>query len=113
MTTDAPAYVIGILRDLKMGPPIFQYLEHIDDTLVPNGGRFLVHGVRPHMLEGADTGAVVVVLEFPSRDQAQRWYESEAYQRILPLRTENSSSTVFLVDGVVAGYRATDVLRRT
>ena len=32
-------------------------------------------------------------------------------EEILALRTENSSSTVFIVDGVDEDHRATDVLR--
>jgi Domain of unknown function (DUF1330) len=38
------------------------------------------------------------------------WYESAAYQKILSLRTDNSESDTFLVDGVSEGHRATDVL---
>ena len=93
-----------------MGPPIVEYLERIDATLEPYGGRFVVHGARPEMLEGSSPGTMVVI-QFPDRDQAQAWYDSAAYQEILPLRTENSSSTVFIVDGVGEDHRATDVLR--
>jgi uncharacterized protein (DUF1330 family) len=53
----------------------------------------------------------MVVIQFPDRRHAQEWYASAAYRKILPLRTENSSSTVFIVDGVKADHRATDVLR--
>jgi hypothetical protein len=31
----APCYGFGILRDVKMGPPIVEYLERIDATLAP------------------------------------------------------------------------------
>jgi hypothetical protein len=34
-----------------------------------------------------------------------------AYREILPLRTESSASTVFLIDGVDRDHQATDVLR--
>ena len=32
----------------------------------------------------------MVVIEFPDRDHALEWYDSPAYQAILPLRTENT-----------------------
>ncbi len=104
-------YGVGILRNLKMGPPIVEYLERIDETLAPFGGRFLVHGGRATVLEGDDPGALVVI-EFPDRDRARTWYDSDAYQAILRLRSENAESTILLVDGVAADHRAPDVLRR-
>jgi uncharacterized protein (DUF1330 family) len=110
MTTPAPAYGVALLEDVRMGPPIVEYLERIDTTLAPYGGRFIVHGATPAVLEGASPGTMVVI-EFPDHDHAVEWYESPAYQAILPLRTENTTSTVFIVDGVGADHRATDVLR--
>ena len=50
------------------------------------------------------------MIGFPDRDSVRRWYESPAYQAILPLRTENSDSSAIIVDGVSADHRATDVL---
>jgi uncharacterized protein (DUF1330 family) len=46
----------------------------------------------------------------PDRGSATCWYESAAYQAILPLRTRNSEGWVVIVDGVGAGHRATDIL---
>jgi uncharacterized protein (DUF1330 family) len=51
-----------------------------------------------------------VVIEFPSTRAALDWYASSAYQDILPLRTDNSNSMATVVEGVPAGYRATDGL---
>lgn len=110
MDTTAHAYGIAIIRDLKMGPPIVEYLQRIDDTLTPYGGRFIVHGARPQAIEGEDPGTIVI-LEFPDRAHAEDWYASEAYQQILPLRTENSASTVFIVDGVGPDHVASSLVR--
>jgi uncharacterized protein (DUF1330 family) len=41
----------------------------------------------------------VVVIEFPSVEQARAWYESEAYQKILPTRVQNSTARVVIVEG--------------
>jgi uncharacterized protein (DUF1330 family) len=102
-------YAIAILRDVTMGPPIVEYLERIDGTLAPVGGRFVVHGGQAEILEGEDPGTLVII-EFPDRDHARRWYACDDYQRILPLRTRNSRSTVLLADGVGPAHKATDVL---
>ena len=110
MSTSATAYGVALLEDVRMGPAIVEYLERIDATLEPHGGRFVVHGARPEMLEGSSPGTMVVI-QFPDSAQAHGWYNSAAYREILALRTENSSSTVFIVDGVGEDHRATDVLR--
>ena len=47
MSTSAPAYGVALLQDVRMGPPIVEYLERIDATLAPYGGRFIVHGATP------------------------------------------------------------------
>ncbi len=102
-------YAVGILNRVQMGPPIVEYLQRIDATLAPFGGFFIVHGGEPAVLEGANPGTPIVI-EFPDRSGAEEWYESEAYRAILPLRTENSESTVFLIDGVDRDHLATDIL---
>jgi uncharacterized protein (DUF1330 family) len=43
--------------------------------------------------------AIIGMRKFPSFEVAQGWYNSEAYQAILPLRQAASTGSVFLVDG--------------
>jgi uncharacterized protein (DUF1330 family) len=104
-----PAYAIGHLRRVKMGPDIVAYLEQIDATLEPFGGRFIIHGGVPEPVEGQWEGDLIVIA-FPDRDSVRAWYRSAAYQAILPLRTAHASGEVIFVDGVSADHRATDVL---
>jgi uncharacterized protein (DUF1330 family) len=103
------SYAVGILQDVRMGPPIVEYLERIDATLAPYDGHFIVHGGEPNVLEGVSPGTLIVIA-FPDHGAAQQWYDSAAYRAILPLRTQNSTGTVFLIDGVDRDHLATDVL---
>jgi uncharacterized protein (DUF1330 family) len=103
------AYAVAHMRQVTVGPPIVEYLQRIDATLEPFGGRFIVHGGEFESLEGAWPGTLIVI-EFSDREQARAWYKSDAYQEILTLRTGNSQSDVILIDGVDDGHRATDVL---
>ncbi len=105
------AYAIAHLQDLRFGPDIVAYLQAIDATLAPHGGRFLVHGSPAEALEGPFAGNIVIIA-FPDRAQAGAWYASPAYQAILPLRTRNARGWVVLVDGAGEGHRATDLLRK-
>lgn len=106
-----PAYAIAHLTDVHFGDEIRRYIEAVDDSFTPFGGRFLTHGKRPEVLEGQWPGDVVVVA-FPDMASARAWYASPAYQAILPLRVRNASAAVILVDGVADDYRATDLLRQ-
>jgi uncharacterized protein (DUF1330 family) len=84
-----PEYAVAHLREVTMGPPIVEYLERIDATLEPFAGRFGVHGGEVEVLEGAWPGHLIII-EFPDRERARAWYESSAYQEILPLRTNSA-----------------------
>ncbi|MEV4294180.1 DUF1330 domain-containing protein [Microbispora rosea] len=104
-----PAYAIAQLRDVTLGADIVEYLRRIDATLEPFGGRFIIHGGEPEVLEGAWKHTLIVI-EFPDLDRARAWYRSPAYQEILPLRTRNSSGEAVLIQGVDEDHKATDVL---
>lgn len=73
---DTRSYAVGILTEVVVGDAVREYLERIDATLEPFGGRFLIHGASPVVHEGADPGAVIVI-EFPSANGAIEWYRSE------------------------------------
>lgn len=98
-------YALGHLHSVDFGPAIIAYLQQIDATLEPFGGRFVVHGNPADLRDGQWQGDLVLI-EFPDLGQAQAWYDSPAYQDILALRTENSVCDVLLVGGVAPGYRA-------
>jgi len=70
-----PAYAIANLSNVDLNADIVRYLQEIDDTLVPFGGRFLVHGVTPEVMEGPWADATVII-EFPDLDRARAWYAS-------------------------------------
>ncbi len=102
---NVPAYAMAYIRDVDFGPEIIEYIEKIDATLAPYGGRFIVHGGPIVQVEGEWTGDVVII-EFPDKAAAEEWYASPAYQEILPLRTEHSNSMAGLLRGLPRNYQA-------
>ncbi|NLU66705.1 DUF1330 domain-containing protein [Streptomyces sp. HNM0574] len=99
----SPAYAIGHLRPAAPHPDLIAYVERIQATLDPYGGRFLTHGGRQEVREGAVPGALVLIA-FPGLDAARAWYESPAYQALVPLRTRHIEGDVVLVEGVGPDY---------
>jgi uncharacterized protein (DUF1330 family) len=102
-------YAIAHMRWARLGPAIVEYLERIDATLAPFDGRFLAHGGKVQALEGQWSGDLIIIA-FPDRAHASGWYQSAAYQAILPLRRDNTEGELIFIDAVASDHRATDIL---
>ena len=93
------AYVIGEveIRD----PQAYQeYAEGVPATIARYGGRYLVRGGAVETKEGAWTPKRVVVLEFPTMDQARKWYGSTEYAPLLAIRLKAATANLVFVEGV-------------
>lgn len=101
------AYAIAHLHpaDGPVEDEVLSYIERIQATMRPYGGRFLVHGAEAEVVEGAWPGAVVII-GFPGVEEARAWYASPAYREILPLRTRHLGGDVIIVPGVGPEYDA-------
>jgi uncharacterized protein (DUF1330 family) len=99
------AYALAHLHANSTHDDVLRYLEEIQATLDPFGGRFIVHGPEVEVLEGEWPGTVVI-LEFPDLGAARGWYDSPAYQAILHLRTDHIPGSAILFDGVRPGHDA-------
>jgi uncharacterized protein (DUF1330 family) len=75
------------------------YAAKMPETLQPFGARYVVRGGASTQLEGQPVGSRTVVIEFPSREAAEGWYASDAYQAILGIRQANSTANLAFVDG--------------
>lgn len=93
------AYALAHLRKAPIHADVLEYLERIQVTLAPFGGRYIVHGGTIDVLEGNWPGDVVII-EFPDMTKARFWYHSSIYQEIKPLRTRHLAGEVILVEGV-------------
>lgn len=80
-----------------------EYQKHVPKTISDFGGRYLVRGGATTQMEGESLGRRNVVLEFPSRSQAEAWYNCDAYQAIIQYRKNNSIGNLILVDGYKPG----------
>lgn len=65
------------------------------------GGRFLVRGNAISALEGDPERPSVIVLEFPDKAAAERFYRSPEYRAILPMRLNSTEGSVVVVEGGV------------
>ncbi|MFE7797781.1 DUF1330 domain-containing protein [Nocardia sp. NPDC057440] len=98
-----PAYGFAHLRSRRDHPDIIEYLERIQETLDPFAGHFVIHGPPAEVVEGSWPGRMVLI-EFPGMAEAKAWYDSAAYQEILPLRTDHIEGDLLLIEGVGPNY---------
>jgi uncharacterized protein (DUF1330 family) len=77
-----------------------EYRKQVPGTVEKYGGRFLVRGGQMQTLEGDWKPKRIVVTEFPSVEQARRWYDSEEYRLLKVLRSRAARGSVVLVEGV-------------
>ncbi|MCX4724212.1 DUF1330 domain-containing protein [Streptomyces sp. NPDC090052] len=100
------AYAVAHLRPTdQLVEDVFVYIEKIQSTLDPFGGRFLVHDAQVEVREGQWPGALVMI-GFPGIVEARAWYDSPAYRELIPLRADHIPGDVVLVEGVAPGYDA-------
>jgi uncharacterized protein (DUF1330 family) len=97
------AYAVAHLRTPTLNADVVEYLERIQATMDPFGGRFAVHVPNLDVREGSWEGTLVI-LTFPDIDAARGWYDSPAYQEILHLRTDHIDGDTVLVEGVAPDY---------
>lgn len=105
------AYALAHVRSVEFCPDIVEYLEKIDATMYPFGGRFLFHGGKKEVVENTWPGDVILI-EFPDLAAVKGWWESEAYQEIKHLRTDHMEADIVLFEGLPQDYRATDSLKK-
>lgn len=62
-------------------------------------GTFLTRGGTTIAVEGAPPAQRVMIIEFPSLEQAKKFEYSKDYTDIAPLRQRTSDSRLFIVEG--------------
>jgi uncharacterized protein (DUF1330 family) len=94
-----PAYFI-VDNEVTDPAGFEEYRKQVPATVERYGGRFLVRGGQIQTLEGDWKPKRIVVTEFPSIEQARRWYDSEDYRPLKALRSRSARGSVVLVEGV-------------
>ena len=76
-----------------------EYIEKIPAFIEKHGGRYVVQGAVPTTMEGDWSPQHVVVIEFPSRDNASGFLQDPEAQALFAIRHETTTSKLILVDG--------------
>jgi uncharacterized protein (DUF1330 family) len=68
-------------------------------TIARYGGRYLARGGAIDVIEGNWSPLAIVLVEFPDRDAAARWYASPEYAEALRIRGSKLHRNMIVVEG--------------
>lgn len=95
-----PAYII--VEVAIQNPEEYEaYKKLTPESLKPFEGKFIVRGGKTECLEGAWHPERIVVLEFPSKEQAKQWWSSPEYAPAKAIRQRTAETKMILVEGFV------------
>ena len=97
MLTRMAGYVIANVV-WKDSESLSVYKRIMPPSVKKYGGRFLVRGGATEVLEGEWSPALVVI-EFPTVEQARQWYSSEEYRPALEIRQRAADNELLIVEG--------------
>jgi len=83
-----------------------RYRKLAPQSIAEYGGRYLARGGYTQTLEGTWSPNRLVVLQFPSVEQARAWWESPEYAEAKALRQSCADTEMVLVDGLPAATTA-------
>ena len=80
-------------------PELFQkYVEAAGDSIDQYNGKYLLGGLATDVLEGSHDKDRTVIFEFPDKEHAKNWYNSDEYKSVKHLRDNTGSFDFLLVD---------------
>lgn len=92
------AYII-VNCTIKDAEKFAQYGAKAVNTFVPHGGTLVQRGKLHSTLSGTAGAGVTAVFEFPDTAAVEAWYQSDAYQALLPLRNQACDMDISVYTG--------------
>ena len=92
------AYIIGQI-DVTNAQQYGEYAKQSPDIIAKYGGRFVARAGRTVTLEGPAARSRVVIIEYPSFERAQAWFNSPEYQKIKKAREGAANAQFIAVEG--------------
>lgn len=93
------AYVIAEI-DITDPAAYEDYRKQVPGVIAKYGGRYVVRGGKVESLEGGWSPKRIAVVEFPSMEQALKFYRSPEYAPLIAIRQKASRGKLVIVEGI-------------
>jgi uncharacterized protein (DUF1330 family) len=93
------AYVIAEI-DIADPAAYEDYRKQVPAVIARYGGKYIVRGGKVESLEGGWSPKRIAVVEFPSMEQALKFYRSPEYAPLIKIRQKASRGKLVIVEGV-------------
>lgn len=100
------AYFLADVHEVTDPEKMESYRAGVFSTVAQYGGRYLTVGGRFDLLEGDWKPVFPVMIEFPSLQQAHRWYGSEEYRELKAIRLAATRGSAVLIEGTESAAAA-------
>ncbi len=94
-----PAYVVV---EIEVHDPARydDYKKLAPPSIAAYGGKYIARGGKTETLEGGWAPKRLVILEFPSLEQAKKWHDSPEYRAARELRNQTAKSKMVAIEGM-------------
>jgi uncharacterized protein (DUF1330 family) len=75
------------------------YIANVPAYISKHGGKYIVRGAEPTTIEGDWSPKRMVVLEFPTRQNAENFLADPEFHELAKIRHRTTTSKLVLVDG--------------
>lgn len=75
------------------------YIANVPSYIERHGGKYIVRGAEPKTIEGDWSPERMVIIEFPTRANAESFLADPDFQELAKIRHRTTTSKLVLVDG--------------
>ena len=93
------AYCFFDVLEVVDAEKLERYRDGVLSTVESYGGRYLTVGGQCDVVEGEWRPVFPVLIEFPSLEQAHRWYDAEEYRELKALRLAATKGNAVFIEG--------------
>lgn len=97
-----PAYFVFDVKEIVNDEKIEEYRAGVFATVEQYKGRYLVIGGPMEQIEGTEHPTFPVIIEFPSKEDARKWYDSPEYAPLKAMRLAGTRGNSVLIEGFAA-----------
>jgi len=94
------AYFLVDTREIKNAVKMEEYKSRVTPVVEKFGGRYLAIGGAFEVVEGDWRPVYPVLIQFPSMEQAHRWYDSAEYRELKELRLSATRGSGVFIAGL-------------